>query len=75
MNQDEAKGKGLWKFNNSLALNSGFVDKMKTHIPNILKSLGKENIRDDQARWEYLYYEIRKFLIRCSKMLPKNKNI
>ena len=54
MNQDEAKGKGLWKFNNSLALNSGFVDKMKTHIPNILKSLGKENIRDDQARWEYL---------------------
>ena len=54
MNQDEAKGKGLWKFNNSLALNSGFVDKMKTYIPNILKSLGKENIRDDQARWEYL---------------------
>ena len=58
MNQNEARGKGLRKFNNSLTLNSDFVDKMKTHIANIQKKLDKENIRDDQARWEYLKHEI-----------------
>ena len=58
MNQNEARGKGLRKFYNSLTLNSDFVDKMKTHIANIQKKLDKENIRDDQARWEYLKHEI-----------------
>ena len=50
MNQDEARGKSLWKFNNSLALNSDFVDKTKAHIANTQKNLDKENIRDGQAR-------------------------
>ena len=49
MNQDEARGKGPWKLNNLLALNSDFVDKINTHI-NIQKNLDKENIRDNQAR-------------------------
>ena len=71
-NQDEGRGKGLWKFNNSLALNSDFVDKMKALIANTHKSLDKENIREDQARWEYLKYEIRKFSIKFSKLLLKN---
>ena len=50
MNQDEARGKSLWKFNNSLPLNSDFVDKTKAHIANTQKNLDKENIRDGQAR-------------------------
>ena len=50
MNQDEGKGKGFWKFNNLLALNSDSVDKIKVHIANTQKSLDKENIRDNQAR-------------------------
>ena len=33
-------------------LNSDFVDKMEGHIANIQKILDKENIGDDQARWE-----------------------
>ena len=45
---------------------------MKAHIANTQKSLDKENIRDDQARWEYLKYEIRKFSIKFSKLLSKN---
>ena len=45
---------------------------MKAHIANIQKSLDKENIRDDQARWEYLKFEIRKFSIKFSKLLSKN---
>ena len=72
MNEDEARGKGLWKFNNSLTLNSDFVDKMKAHITNIQKNLEKENIRDSQARWGYLEYEIKKFSVKFSKLMSKN---
>ena len=50
MNQDEVRRNGLWKLNNSLALNSDFVDNMKAHIANAQKVINKENIRDDQAR-------------------------
>ena len=67
-NQDKGRGKDLWKFNNSLPLNSDFVDKIKAHIANTQKSLDKENIRDDQARWEYLKYEIRKNLLLEKKL-------
>ena len=72
MNHDQARGKGAWKLNNLLALNSDFADKMKAHIANTLKNLDKENIRNDQARWEYLKYEIRKFSIKFSKLFSKH---
>ena len=72
MNQDEPGGKSLWKFNNSLALNSDFFDKIKAHIENTLKNLDKKNVRDNQARSEYLKYEIRTFSIKFSKLLSKN---
>ena len=42
----------MWKFNNLLALNSHFIDKIKAHIENTLKNLDKENIKDNQPRWE-----------------------
>ena len=45
---------------------------MKAHIANTPKSLDKENIRDNQARWEYLKYAIRKFSIKFSKLFSKN---
>ena len=48
MNQDDAIGKSLWKFNNSLSLNSDFVDNMRGYIANTQENLDEENIRDDQ---------------------------
>lgn len=39
MNQDDARGTGLWKFNNSLV--SDFADKTKDHIVKIQKDLHK----------------------------------
>ena len=57
--QITAKGKGLWIFNSSLTLSKEFVEKMK------------ENILDDQVRWEYLKYEVRKFSIKFSKVQAK----
>ena len=66
-----AKDRGLWIFNNSLTLNKEFVVKIKEHISNCLNLLEKENILDDQVRWEYLKYEVRKFSIKFSKAQAK----
>ena len=55
-----------------LALNSHFIDKIKAHIENTLKNLDKENIKDNQPRWEYLKYEITKRSIKFSRLLSKN---
>ena len=65
------KGKGLWKFNNSLISNEHYVEKMKNHIYDILNFLNNKNSKDDQVIWEYLKYEIRKFTIQYSKRLAK----
>ena len=43
---------------------------MKGHISNCLNLLKKENILDDQVRWEYLNHEV-KFSIKFSKEQAK----
>lgn len=50
LNKNENRGKGLWKVNNSLSMNSDFATKMKFHIRSTLKTLEKEGITDFQAR-------------------------
>ena len=40
---------------------------MREHISTCLNLLEKENIVDQQVRWEYLKYAVRKFSIKCSK--------
>ena len=44
---------------------------MKEHISTCLNLLEKENILDDQVRWEYLKYKARKFSIKFSKVQAK----
>ena len=66
-----AKGKDLCIFNNSLTLSKEFAEKMKEHISTCLNLLEKENILDDQVRWEYLKYELRKLSIKFSKAQAK----
>ena len=44
---------------------------MKEHISTCSNLLEKENILDDQVRWEYLKYEVRKFSITFSKAQAK----
>ena len=70
--KDENRGKGLWKFNNSLSMNSDFQTKMKFHIKSTLETLEIEGITDLQVRWEFLKYEIRKFSIEFSKLQVQN---
>ena len=69
--QITTKGKDLWIFNSFLTLNKEFVEKMKEHISTCLNLLEKENMPDDQVRWEYLKYEVRKFSIKFSKAQAK----
>ena len=72
LRKDENRGIGLWKFNNSLSMNSDFQTKMKFHIKSTLETLEIEGIRDPQVRWEFLKYEIRKFSIEFSKLQAQN---
>ena len=46
---------------------------MKTHIVDTLNLLDNENILDQNVRWDFLKYEIRKLTIDFSKALSKNK--
>ena len=45
---------------------------MKENISTCLNHLEKEHILDDQVRWEYLKYKVRKFSIKFSKVQAKN---
>ena len=66
------RGKGIFKFNNSLSMNSDFVTKIKYHVKSTLETLEKEGIRDFQARLEFLKFEKSIFLIEFSKLLAQN---
>ena len=48
---------------------------MKEHISTCLNLLKKEDILDDQVRWEYLKYEVRKFSIKFSKAQAKKPRL
>ena len=73
-NEESNRGRGFLKFNNSLIENEEYVLQMKTFILDTLNELFNENIPDNQVKWEYLKYNIRKYTIKFSKKLAKNKN-
>ena len=69
---NKGKGRGLWKFNNSLISNTDFVKQMKQLIENIKQQQLSESGQTDQIKWELLKYEIRKFAITFSKKISQN---
>ena len=71
-NEESKRGRGFWKFNRSLIENEEYVHQMKKLISDTLNELFMENILDDQVKWEYLKYNIRKCSINFSKKLAKN---
>ena len=66
-----SRGRGLWKFNNSLISNTNFVDEMKTLIQKVIFHFENDAYLTDQVKWELLKYEIRKFAINFSKKLAQ----
>ena len=67
-----SRGRGLWKFNNSLISNSNFVNGMKNLVQKVIFSLENDTYLADQVKWELLKYEIRKFAINFSRKLAQN---
>ena len=63
---------GLWKFNNSLISDENFTERLKNFIENLKDDLDSENSFDEQVKWEYMKFEIRRFTISYSKIRAKN---
>ena len=68
------RGKGFWKFDNSLTSNDEYEEKMKNQISEILRMLDQDKITDKHLRWKFLKYKIRKFTIDFSKKLVREQN-
>ena len=66
------RGLELWKFNNSLLQDENFAKEFKKYIKEF-KTRDTENVLDEQMKWDFLKYEIRKFCIAFSKSLQKEK--
>ena len=65
-------GNNFWKFNSSLINDELYVAQMKEYTQNKLLLFQNEDL-NNQSKWEYLKYEIRKFTINFSKNKAKNK--
>ena len=63
-------GKNFWKLNCSLIHDELYVLKMKKHIENNINSFDSDF--NDQMKWEFLKYKIRKFTISFSKNKTKS---
>ena len=55
--QNEARGRGYWKFNNSLIQDKEFVEAMKNAIPNFLESTS--SFDDPMMKWKFVKYKCR----------------
>ena len=74
-NDTSACGSGVWKFDNSLLLNTEFLKKLKTHIEIVKSNLQKNFSFSDHSNWKFLNWEIRKFSISFSTNLAKTERI
>ena len=68
------RGKGFWKFNNSLTSNDDYVEKMKNQISETQRMLDQDKITNKHLRLEFLKYKISKFSISFSKKVVKKEN-
>ena len=53
-NIDVSRGKGLWKFNNSLYHKPDFVTELKNYLKVICNRMSSEQKTDEQLCWEYI---------------------
>ena len=65
------RGTGLWRFNSSLTKDQN----CKTEIKKLIRNFSNENefLSNHQLKWELLKYEVRKFIIKNTKDVAKEK--
>ena len=68
------RGKGFWKFSDSLTSNAEYVEKMENQIFETTHMLDQDKITDKHLRWEYLKYKSREFTMTFQKNLVKEEN-
>ena len=73
-NEESNRGRGFWKFNNSLVENKEHVYQTKKFISATVNEFFNENILDDQIEYKYSKYNIRNYTINFSKNLTKLKH-
>ena len=68
---EEQRGPSHWKFNNSLLLDSEYIEIADSKIPNLFypKTL---QTSDPRVKWEFIKYNIRKLTIKYSKEREEN---
>ena len=54
------RGRGYWKFDNSLLEDTIFVEKIKSHIQDVIQKT--YDLSDSRVKWEFLKYKIRFFV-------------
>ena len=57
--EGQHRGRGYWKFNNSLTNDPVYVNSLKKEINNVASCFDKE--QDSRVNWEYLKYKIFRF--------------
>ena len=65
------KGKGIWKFNSSLAKDQGYIIEIKKVIRSFC--VANKCLSNRQLKWELLKHEVRKFTINYTKQITKGK--
>jgi exonuclease III len=67
---DNGHGKGYWKLNSSLCIDSEYITKIKERLLVWINEVQNENA---QQRWELIKYNIRKFSISFCKARSKRR--
>ena len=54
------RGAGYWKFNSSLLENRIFVERIKSHVQDVIQETS--DLSDPRVKWEFLKYKTRLFV-------------
>ena len=70
--EEERRGPSHWKFNNSLLLDSEYIELANSEISDLLDPMTLQT-SDPRVKWEFFKYNIRKLTIKYSKERTKHR--
>ena len=70
--EEERRGPSHWKFNNSLLLDSEYIELANSEISDLLDPMTLQT-SDPRVKWEFFKYNIRKLTIKYSKERAKHR--
>ena len=69
---EERRGPSHWKFNNSLLLDSEYIELADGEISNLLDPMTLQT-SDSRVKWKFIKYNIRKLTVKYSKERAKRR--